>query len=253
VPRSKSAPGSSVEDKSVSDLTAPDNDSVADLVVRVAGAAGDERRRLLVRLGRALSRSGRIGGKWLVDTTLDLAPRVPVRDLPTLQAHHPGLGREELADALVAAAAKTTAGIGAAGGAVAAVEYAAPPTLLGAPLQVVAETLAIVAVELKLVAELHAVYGVPVSGTPRQRATAYTLAWARRRGADGLGVAGLGRAARKELQNRLLRRIGRSAFTLAPLLAGAAAGAILNSRETNRIGGRLRDDLRNRNVTLTRR
>ncbi|MDX6285297.1 MAG: hypothetical protein QOG53_782 [Frankiales bacterium] len=242
----------SPNDLDVDDLAAPANDSVADLVVRVAGAAGDERRRLLVRLGRALARSGRIGGKWLVDTTLDLAPRVPVRDLATLQAHHPGLGREDLADALVAAAAKSTAGIGAAGGALAAVEYAAPPTLLGAPLQVVAETLAVVAVELKLVAELHAVYGVAVSGTPRQRATAYALAWAQRRGAEGLGISSLGRAARKQLQNRLLRRIGRSSFTVAPFLAGAAAGAILNSRETNRVGNRLREDLRRHNGLIKR-
>lgn len=246
-------PRRSAQETSVDDLVDPANDSVADLVVRAAGAAGDERRRLLVRLGRALTRSGRIGGKWLVDTTLDLAPRVPIRDLPTLQSHHPGLGRDELADTLIAAAAKSTAGIGAAGGAIAAVEYAAPPTLLGAPLQVVAETLAVVAVELKLVAELHAVYGVPIAGTPRQRATAYTLAWARRRGAEAVGVAGLGRAARKELQNRLLRRVGRSAFTVAPFLAGAAAGAILNARETNRVGQRLRDDLRKKHVTVTRR
>jgi hypothetical protein len=235
--------------KSVDDLTDPANDSVADLVVRVAGSVGDERRRLLARLGRAIARSGRIGGKWLADTVLDLAPRIPVRDLATMQAHHPGLGREELADALVAAAAKSTAGIGAAGGALAAIEFAAPPTLLGAPLQVVAETLAVVAVELKLVAELHAVYGVPVGGTPRQRGTAYALAWAQRRGADGLSIAGLGRAARKQLQNRLLRRVGRSSFTMAPLMAGAAAGAILNSRETNRIGRRLRDDLRLQSLT----
>ena len=238
--------------KSVDDLTDHANDSVADLVVRVAGAAGDERRQLLARLGRALTRSGRIGGKWLVDTVLDLAPRVPVRDLTILQAHHPGLSREELADALVSAAAKSTAGIGAAGGALAAVEFAAPPTLLGAPLQIVAESLAVVAVELKLVAELHAVYGVPVRGTPRQRGTAYALAWAQRRGADGLGMAGLGRAARKELQNRLLRRVGRSTFTMAPLMAGAAAGAMLNARQTNQIGKRLRDDLRLQSVTVKR-
>jgi hypothetical protein len=239
-------------DVSIDDLSDPRQDTVADLVVRVAGAAGEERRRLLLRLGAAIGRSGRIGGKWLVDTVLDLGLRIPVRDLATLQAHHPGKGREEIAEALVSAAARTTAGIGAAGGALAAVEYAAPPTLLGAPLQIVAETLAVVAVELKLVAELHAVYGVPVGGPPTQRAAAYALAWAQRKGADGLSVAGLGRAARKELQNRLLRRIGRSSFTLAPFLAGAAAGALLNSRETKRVGDRLRSELKARTVPLRR-
>ena len=60
--------------------------------------------------------------------------------------------------------------IGAAGGAVAAAEWAAMPVLVAVPLEVVVETLAVAAVEVKLVAELHAVYGVPVQGTGTQRA-----------------------------------------------------------------------------------
>ena len=56
-------------------------------------------------------------------------------------------------------AARTTAAIGAAAGALSAVELAAPPTLLAAPVQVAAGTLAVVAVELKLLAELHVTYG----------------------------------------------------------------------------------------------
>jgi hypothetical protein len=39
---------------------------------------------------------------------------------------------------------------------------------------------------------------------------------------------------------------------MAPFLAGAAAGALLNTRETNRIGSRLREDLRKQTVTVTR-
>ena len=41
-------------------------------------------------------------------------------------------------------------------------------------------------------------------------------------------------------------RGGRSAFSLGPLLTGAAAGAYLNSRETRRLGQEVRRDLRRR-------
>jgi hypothetical protein len=44
----------------------------------------------------------------------------------------------------------------------------------------------------------------------------------------------------------LVARAGRSAFSLAPLLTGAAAGAYLNSRETRRLGQDVRRDLRRR-------
>jgi hypothetical protein len=129
------------------------------------------------------------------------------------------------------------------------VEMAAPPTLLSAPVQVAAETLAVVAVELKLIAELHEVYGRPAVGTPAVRAAAYLGAWARRRGIDpftgGSGVSGvIGGAARRELRQRLLRRAGRNAASVVPFLAGAVAGAALNQRETSRLGQRIIADLR---------
>jgi hypothetical protein len=163
-----------------------------------------------------------------------------------LQAQHPGRSDDDLAAALIRTAARATAAVGAAGGALAAAEFIAPPALLGAPVQIVSETLAVVTIELKLVAELHAVYGATVPGSARDRATAYAIAWARRRGADGFGTAGLGQAARRELQSRMLRRLGRSSMTMAPMFAGAAAGAVLNSRETHRLGERLVKDLRRR-------
>jgi hypothetical protein len=120
--------------------------------------------------------------------------------------------------------------------------------LLGAPVQLVTETLAVVTIELKLVAELHAIYGVSVPGSARERGTAYALAWARRRGVEGLGMSGLGQAARRELQHRMLRRLGRTTVTMAPMMAGAAAGAALNLRETNKLGERLTKDLRKRSL-----
>ena len=46
------------------------------------------------------------------------------------------------------------------------------------------------------------------------------------------------------LRRRLVARAGRSAFSLGPLLTGAAAGAYFNGRETRRLGLQIRDDLR---------
>jgi hypothetical protein len=51
------------------------------------------------------------------------------------------------------------------------------------------------------------------------------------------------------LRRRLAARAGRSAFSLGPLLTGAAAGAVLNSRETRKLGREIRQDLRKRAIS----
>ncbi len=217
-----------------------------------------ERGRVLTRLMRALTgglrRAGvraAASGAYLTEIVTDLAPHVPVRDLLVLREHYDGLSGDELADALVQTAATVTAGIGAAGGALASAQAAAPPTLLAAPVQLVAETVAVVAVELKLVAELHVVYGRTPRGTPAEQAAAYLTAWASKRGIDirngppSLGAV-LGTAARQQLRARLVRRLGRNVSTLAPFLAGALAGAELNRRETRSLGEALLRDLHRR-------
>ena len=69
-----------------------------------------------------------------------------------------------MAEAVIRSASRTSAALGAAAGALAAAELAAPPALLATPVQLAAETLAVVAVELRMVGELHEVYGLPVPG-----------------------------------------------------------------------------------------
>ena len=236
---------------------------VGRLVARLTEASAESdrkhRRRELAQLARALTGSARragrssvLTGSWLVDLLMDVAPRLPVRSAQTLRAQHPGLPTDDLAEALIGGAATMTGAVGAAGGALAAVEFAAPPTLLTAPVQLAAETLLVAAVEIKLLAELHEVYGVPVPGTGRARATAYLMAWTERRGIDPLapGVLrlSLGAAAKRSLRARLLRRLGRNLSTLGPLMSGAVAGSLVNSRETRRLGGQVRADLRGRLV-----
>jgi hypothetical protein len=233
-------------------------DDVPGVIARlVSGDATDRttRARLLRRLTVAMTASARragaagvASGRWLTDSVVDIAPHIPVRDAVTLSDHHDGLKGDALAASLVAAAARATGAVGVAGGLVSSLEMAAPPLLLSSPVQVAAETLAVVAIELKLVAELHEVYGQPAIGTPAVKTAAYLGAWTRRRalepgpGRPGL-TATLNGAARRELRRRLMRRAGTNMTTVIPFLAGAVAGGSLNSRETKRLAERICRDL----------
>lgn len=220
-----------------------------------------ERLRLLTRLvplvaRRAGARAAAAGGRGprhigdvIVDLITETAPRLPVRDLATLRQHHGNLSGDALATDLITTASKATAAVGAAGGALAAVEFAAPPTLLSAPVQLAAETAAVVAIEVKLVAELHEVYGVIVPGNALARGRAWVTAWAQRRGIDLTApsqsmTSVVGTAARKQLRGRLARRAGRNAASMMPLMLGAAAAAELNRRETRKLGEQITADLR---------
>ena len=163
---------------------------LGDLLSRLTAEETDRREygRLLVALTGALTAGARVAGaraaltgRWLTDVVVeDVAPHLPVRDLLTLRTHHGGRSGDDLAQALIRNAAITTSSLGAAAGALAAAEMVAPPTLLAAPFQLAAETLAVIAIEVKLVAELHVVYGQAPVGTRSQVATAYLTAWAAR-------------------------------------------------------------------------
>lgn len=235
--------------------------SDADLGATVAALTSDDiepagRRQLLGRLAENIRHSGlgqlfrpKAAVRWLADTVGKVAPHVPVRDRATLRAHFPGLSDEDIAERLVRNAGRTTAGVGAAGGGVASIQWVATPTLLSAPVMLAAETVAVVAVELKLIGELHELYGQPVTGTTAERATALLQAWSSQRGVNplvpGVGVASvLGTAARKELQSTLLKRFGRNLTTLGPLLTGAAVASYLNRRATRNLAEQLRKDLK---------
>ncbi|TDB72766.1 hypothetical protein E1165_19405 [Micromonospora sp. KC723] len=220
------------------------------------------RRQLLTRLVRQARSRGladlfkpKAALRWMTDTVADIAPHVPVRDLATLRRHFPGLDDEALAERLVRNASRATAGVGAAGGGVAAVEWAVTPALLSAPVLLAAETVAVVAVELKLIGELHEVYGVPLPTGGTQRTVALVQSWASQRGVNpmmpGVGVgAVLGTAARKELRDTLLKRFGRNLTTLGPFLTGAAVASYLNRRATRALADQLRRDLRRQRTAL---
>ncbi|MEO6702227.1 MAG: hypothetical protein ABI140_08765 [Jatrophihabitantaceae bacterium] len=244
------------------------HDDIAELVARAAASAdesagpteqaGHAREKALAALIPVLARSAKeagiravAAGRWMVELVIELAPRLPVRDAAALRKQHPGLTDVQIAERLIRVATKTTAGLGAAAGGLAAVEFLSPPTLLAAPVQLAAEILTVTAVELKLVAELHEILGYPAHGTVTERAGLYLMSWVHRRavttqaGAAGLGSV-IGVAAKRELRSQLLRRVGRSTTSLAPFLAGAVAGAEVNRRATKALGEALLAELRGR-------
>jgi len=214
-----------------------------------------ERRRALAQMAGWLRRRGftdvfrpKAAMAWISDTVVDLAPRIPLRDLATLRAHHPGLSDEQIAERIVRNAARASAGIGAVGGGVSAIEWAAPPALLTAPVLLAAETVAVVAIEIKMLGELHELAGHPIPGSTAQRTASLIQSWAGRRGVNLLvpargAAAILSTAARYELRDRLLRRFGRNLTTLGPLFTGAAIAAWLNRRATLHLAEEVRKDL----------
>jgi hypothetical protein len=224
-------------------------------VAELVGEVSDEvplsrRQRLSAQISRLSRRSGRAGwhgarstSRWLTTEVLAMAPRLPVRDQQRLRAQFPGLGPEELADTLIHNASRAAAVVGAAAGAAMVLPL---PT---APVEILIETIVVVGIEIKLVAELHEVYGLRAPGSTSERMLAYVGAWAHRSGV-GLAPAGLvlvaGSPLRRRLQRRLLARAGRSTVSVAPLLTGTMAAALLNRRETRRLGTAVRADLRRR-------
>lgn len=239
-----------------------------DISLRAAEVAADvsetdrpqERRKLVSAFTKAAASSARAAGRgtrvvrrragsgtgWLLGQVVAMAPRLRVRDQAALQAQFPGQSGDEIADALIAHAAHAAAAAGGAAGVAAAL-----PVLPAFPAEIAAETLVMVGIELKLVAELHEAYGTPAPGNLAERMSAYLAAWAHRRGVfmiEGGLILAAGSPLTRLLRRRLAARLGRSAFSLGPLLTGAAAGAMFNSRETKRLGRDIQRDLRRRAI-----
>ncbi|WP_375546741.1 hypothetical protein [Streptomyces gossypii] len=212
------------------------------------GADADRPGRL-ERLDRADLRQGRVrafvGG--VADRVIENAPRIPVRDLETLRRQFPGLEPEELADRLVSGATRSSATVGAGVGVAAMMPV--PPAM---PAELGAELLGVASVELKLIAELHEVYGRRAPGDVKQRSAAYLSAWTSERGVNLAKPttlnAALGGQLKRELRQQLLKRTARNLPNLAPFLIGAAVGAAMNHHDTARLARRVRTDLRKTQV-----
>ncbi|MGG7571034.1 hypothetical protein [Streptomyces sirii] len=204
------------------------------------------RRASLAGLAGPAGRAGgrlRLGVAAIADRLIATAPRIPVRDLATLRAQFPGLTPEELADKLVAGACAGTAAVGAGVGAAAMLP--APPAM---PAELAAEITGVASVEIKLIAELHEVYGLRPAGNLRQRAMACLTSWSEERGIDiaapaSLNIA-LGGQMKRELRQQIMKRTLRNLPNLMPFMIGAAVGAFMNRRATRRLADKVRKDLR---------
>jgi len=203
------------------------------------------------RAARSTTRAARrrvgSGSAWLADQVIAMAPRLRVRDQDALRAQFPGRSADEIADALIEGAARASAAAGGAAGVASAL-----PVLPAFPAEVVGETLVVVGIEIKLIAELHEAYGMPAQGKFTERMSAYVAAWAHRRGVSvipGGVIFAAGSPLTRLLRRRLAARAGRSAVSLGPLLTGAAAGAVLNGRETRKLGRAIQKDLSRRALT----
>lgn len=213
--------------------------------------------RALARDARQAGKKAVSNGQWLTETTAGLAQHLPVRDQATLIAHHQGKTGPELADALIRNAGIASGAVGAIAGAVIGAEELIPHTWATVPFELAAETALVVAIEMKLVAELHEALDRPIPASGAQRGLLVAQSWAEKRGVNpqdlvlGVGAADIfGRQARTTLtiavRRRLTHRLGRSMAALIPLMAGAVAGAVLNRRATVAIGQTVAADIDHR-------
>lgn len=190
-----------------------------------------------------------MSGRWLAETVVDIAPRLPVRDADALSTHHEGLVGDALARSVVRAAARVSGGIAAAAGGVITAQEVSIAGLVLVPFELAALTALVVATEVKLVAELHHVAGRSLPGVPPQRAGAALVSWMSGRAAPPNPVVAtvrgdvLGRAGRRQLADALRSRYLRNLTALGPLLTGAVAAAYLNRRSTLDVGNRIAHDL----------
>ncbi|MEU1258031.1 hypothetical protein [Streptomyces chartreusis] len=236
--RGSSGTGASLEPMSGADL--PASAEIPAPVARRRVAVIRERAREGVRRGGSRARAA-LG--YLADRIIEIAPRIPVRDLAALRRQFPGLGPEQLADKLVAGAANASSTVGAGVGAAAMLPV--PPAM---PTELAAEITGVAAIELKLIAELHEVYGVRPPGGLKDRSTAYLSSWSEERGIDPMkpttiNVA-LGGQMKRELRQQIMKRMVRNLPNLMPFMVGAAVGAVMNRRDTKKLAARIRNDLR---------
>ena len=224
------------------------NDELDDLDADEAGDVRDQMAALAASARRA-GRKAVLTGRWLADTVVEVAPRIPVRDAATLSAHHEGLVGDELARSVVRAGGRVSGGIAAAAGGIITAQEMSVAGLLLVPFELAALTALVVVTEVKIVTELHHVAGRELPGGPRRRTEAAIVSWMSGRAAPPSELSAtvrgdlLGGAGRQQLAQHLRSRFTRNLTALAPLLTGAVAAAYLNRKSTLAVGNAVARDL----------
>lgn len=179
----------------------------------------------------------------------ELAPRLPVRDHPTLVRHHKGLIGEDLADVLVRNSSGSTAMAGVVGGSLVLATKSSHAVLLSVPIRLAAEALIVGAIEVKMIGELHEAYGRPLGTNSRERAQAAFRIWASYRGiesADAGSMVGLmGRVIKRPAQRRAAGGVaGKVLGRRGAILGAGIAGGSENRKETLALAEKVRTELR---------
>ncbi|MFF3465955.1 hypothetical protein ACWCQN_06860 [Streptomyces sp. NPDC001984] len=238
--------GASLEPADRGDLPAP-AEQPAPVARRRVAVVRDKARDFAREGARKGGSRAKAGLSYLADRIIDIAPRILVRDLATLRRQFPGLGPEQIADKLVSGAANATSSVGAGIGAAAMLPV--PPAM---PTELATEITGVAAIELKLIAELHEVYGVRPPGNLKARSTAYLSSWSGERGIDVMKPStinsALGGQMKRELRQQIMKRMVRDLPNLMPFMVGAAVGAVMNRRDTKKLATRIRADLRKAQV-----
>ena len=212
----------------------------------------------VLRRSLKVSRRGvTVSGHGLADLLVFTAPRIPIRSRAQLEEQFAGMNGAALAGHLIRNASRSSGMVGGATGALASAQALAMPFWVLLPAEILTETLLIAVVEMRMVAELHEVYGYPIVGDSSTRGVAILAAWSERRGVpverlsspEGLAQA-LGRNTRGQIMHVVKRRImvraARNITTLAPLFVGAVAAAEINRRATRDLGDSVVRDLAGR-------
>jgi hypothetical protein len=178
-----------------------------------------------------------------------IAPRLPVRDLDALTRHHGGRSGDDLADALARSASTATGMAGVVGGSLVFATKRSQAVVLTIPLRIAAEAVVVAAIEVKLVGELHEVYGRSLGRTSTERAQGALRRWAAYRGVEGADAGGLVSVFGKVLKRPAQRRAaggaaGRLLGRRAAILGASVTGGAENRRETLALAEQVCEDLR---------
>jgi hypothetical protein len=179
------------------------------------------------------------------DRLLTTLPSTRARSYDELRARYPDSTPDQVAEKLVSSATRASAVVGAATG-----TWALLPLVPALPLDVAGNSLAIAAIEVRLIAELHQAYAVPDPDEPTGGTVAALAGWGEKRRAL-IAPGSVALAVSSPLRGGLLRILGRRTLSPAAVAAGAAGSALLNGYQTRRLGRAVIADLRSDPTALT--
>lgn len=197
----------------------------------------------LARASEGMPKKAFTSGAFVSSTLLETISQMKVRTGEELTQKYPDLSPRETAEVLIREAARTTLLLGGAAGAVSSAGALAPPLWVTLPLGPLAATLTTSLVELRLVREIHAIYGIPLDSSPQGMRKLFS-SWASGKSSERPENLTEWKDTTQDaftrlVQRQVLTRLARSVSSLAPMFIGAALGGALAHSGTQRLGENL--------------